>query len=318
MEAFKKSFLVILLVGLSAGTIYYTRIAWSSVLFPVNPCKKPLTYSIGEFDERFGITREKFLTTIRESEKMWEDAHGAQLFTYSATGTMKINLMYDYRQQTTQKLNSIGVAINEDKEGYEEVKARYAVLRAQYDTKKAAYEKTSAAFDRDKDAHEENVRYWNDQGGAPEKEYAELREETQRLNSRAQALNQQGKELNSLSEEINGVASILNELAQKLNMKVDRFNTIGASTGEEFNEGEYVRDSEGIRINVYQFETITKLRRLLVHELGHTLGLDHVTDAEAMMYRLNSGTTEKLTAADLAELQEVCEASPQFPGALFR
>jgi hypothetical protein len=304
-----KTLSTILLLALIGGTIYYSREEWKNVLFPSIPCTEPIAYSVGDFDERFDMSRAEFIETIEEAEEVWEHALGKELFTYSATGTLKVNLIYDYRQQATEKLNDVGIAINQDKESYDEVKVRYESMRAEYDKKEASFQKDSAQFDKDKAAYDKEVAYWNDQGGAPADKYEELRAEGRDLNERATALNRRAKELNSLSSEINGTASILNDLAKKLNMKVSVFNNIGASTGEEFNEGVYVRDASGERIDVFQFDTRAQLRRLLEHELGHALGLDHVDDNQAIMYRLNSSENEEPTEADLRELRAVCSTS---------
>lgn len=87
-------------------------------------------------------------------------------------------------------------------------------------------------------------------------------------------------------------------------------NSIGQSRGEEFTEGEYKSEyKSGVyeqEIDIYEFSTKAKLRRVLAHELGHALGLDHVEDPKAIMYRLNQGTNDTLTKDDLAELKTYC------------
>jgi predicted Zn-dependent protease len=47
--------------------------------------------------------------------------------------------------------------------------------------------------------------------------------------------------------------------------------------------------------------------RVLAHELGHALGIGHLDNPKAIMYYLNEGINEKLTADDLMALKKVCE-----------
>lgn len=63
----------------------------------------------------------------------------------------------------------------------------------------------------------------------------------------------------------------MNQLIVILNLNVNQFNTVSHSNGEEFEEGEYVRDISGERINIYEFDGEKKLIRVLTHELGHAL-----------------------------------------------
>ena len=42
--------------------------------------------------------------------------------------------------------------------------------------------------------------------------------------------------------------------------------------------------------------------------MGHAVGIDHVGDPEAVMYKLNMGENLTATATDLAELNKVCRA----------
>ena len=85
-------------------------------------------------------------------------------------------------------------------------------------------------------------------------------------------------------------------------------NIVNQGAGEKFSAGEYIRDETGERINIYQFDGRDKLIRVLAHELGHALGLDHVDDPASVMYEMNSGTGETLGAGDIAELRKLCDA----------
>lgn len=301
-----RTFTSLFLMAVIITTGYLYKEEWSNFLFPPKPCEDVIYYKINEFDQRFNITKDKLIAELKESEGAWEDSISKNLFEYSATGTLAINLIYDDRQQTTQKLNNVGNLIEADQSTYDELKSRFDFLSDDYNKKKENYEIEIKEYEIKRKEHEDRVNYWNDQGGAPPKEFRELSQEQEELNRRQNDLASKYKELSKIVSEVNTMARELNEVAGKLNLKVNTFNTIGKGSQEEFNEGEYVFDKNGTRINIYQFENIPQLRRLLVHEFGHALGLEHVSNEESIMYRLNSSTNQKLTKEDEAELRRIC------------
>ena len=125
------------------------------------------------------------------------------------------------------------------------------------------------------------------------------------MNKEASTINQAQNTLSGGMEIINALGAEVNKLARNLNLQVETFNDIGGN-GEEFDEGEYADNGAGKMINVYQFDSWSKLLRVLAHELGHARGLPHVEDPASIMYRLNQSTNEKLTASDMAALKKLC------------
>lgn len=270
------------------------------------PCQQPITYSIGTFDARFGISKDNFSKAIVEAEQIWEKSAGKQLFVSVAGGSMKINLIYDYRQEATAKLQKLGLTVNENRSSYDALKIKYEILVAQYDGQKTQYETQLNAFNGDKSMYDAEVSRSNKRGGASKDLYAQLSAEKAVLEQRAGELNQLRAALNANVDTINALAVTLNRLAEALNISVSKFNQVGATAGDEFEEGVYRSDATGQNIDIYQFDSQQKLVRVLAHELGHALGLNHVADPKAIMYRLNQGTNEKLAPSDSAELKARC------------
>jgi hypothetical protein len=270
------------------------------------PCRSPISYSLGSFDARFGISQKDFLDSLGQAENIWEKALGKNLFQYSQGGNLKVNLVYDKRQETTKELSSMGITVKNDRASYDALKIKYDDLLVTYSQTKSQFQVDVSAFQARESAYNTEVSALNRKGKASPDDISRLKTEAEYLNNQSAILNQRQTELSKMVDEINALAGALNQLATSLNIDVKKYNTVGSSLGGEFEEGTYISGPLGQEIDIYQFENKTKLVRVLAHELGHALGLDHNEDPKAIMYRLNDGINEKLTVADITALKNLC------------
>ncbi len=286
-------FVVIIVLGYGAYTF----------LSRPKPCEEPIPYSLGSFDQRFGISRENFLKNIEEAEIIWEKVIGKELFVYEEGADVKVNLIYDVRQETSVLNRTLEGKVNETVQSAESVKDEFEALKVVHSQKSVEYANLLSQLKQMQSKYNTNVEYWNKRGGAPRNEYEKIQDEKEALVSFQNTVEAKRVELNFMSDKINNLVKKYNELVGIANSNI---RTINQSADKEFEEGEYVSDAEGQRINIYEFSDKTALVRVLAHELGHVLTLDHNENPQSIMYYLNNSKNLKLTEEDIRDLQAIC------------
>lgn len=237
------------------------------------PCTHPISYSIGAVDARFGITNPALIADAKTAAIIWNKAAGKEVLVYDPNASLKINLVYDEREANA-KLGS-----------------QIALKQAEEDSARATLDVSQVEFATAQVAYNQKVDAINARGGATPSE--------------AVALNAQRASLNTLADSINASVASYNASVKALNAKVAEFNQ---TAGRTFEEGQYVRDSSGERINIFEFVGTTQLERVLAHEFGHSIGLDHNSDPKSIMFAKNESGNLVPTATDLSALQAICGA----------
>jgi len=222
---------------------------------------------------------------------------------------IEVNLIYDYRQEASDKLKSLNYKIENTKSSYEDLKSRLEVLKSEYEQRKAELTGDFNAYNTRVNAFNAAIQAGRQRGGFSEQSYRRLMTEKEELDSMRESLRNRQEETKNMADTINSLVVVTNEIATNYNLDVVNYRDENKKLGTEFCEGNYTSKGGRRTITIYQFDNGARLVRVLAHEFGHALGLIHNNSSEAIMYRLNQSDSLELAPADIAALKARCGAS---------
>jgi hypothetical protein len=237
------------------------------------------------------------LQITEEAKKVWEDAAGKPLFDLRQDGTFKVNLIFDWRQERLLEANKAKASIDGNGRSFDQLQADYNERARMLDRYRSSFEESAQTYKIHLDEYNARVARWNESKDHTDIGYSALQSARKEIEQEQNVLEKKRTDLNAWGEEFNKLGQKMIELAGKHNLDVENFNGTYAES-REFEKGLF----DGKAINIYEFEKEEDLRLALVHEFGHAIGLGHVDNPKAIMYRklaLQDFTTIRLTADDL-------------------
>ncbi len=245
-----------------------------------NRCNLPVEFSIGSIDGRFGVTEEDALSYAKDSAEKWNKAMGKTVLVYNENAELKINFVYDYRQENLDELKSEMSNLDISDASIKEAKVAISNKITQYES--------------DLKDYNSRVAYWNSVGGAPTITYNELQNEREELEQRRKDLT---KAITLLDSEIDSYNKGLSQLKQEIEEKKETTEVQGVYKG-----------SDKV-IDIYTFGEIDELKVVLMHEFGHAIGADHADNPKSIMYYLiedQDYSNASLTSEDIQLVKDAC------------
>ena len=160
------TYIIIIIASIGAGIFTYYHIT------PPAPCSEPIYYTIGNVDQRFDMSKDKFATDIAQAVSVWNSALNKPILTSDTDSShlssdLRINLIYDTRQQVTGQLKNISSTVDDQKTAYTALKAQYDTLSKQYTTNKSVLDAKINTYSQALAKYNAEADMWNSKGGAP-------------------------------------------------------------------------------------------------------------------------------------------------------
>ncbi len=292
--------LFLLIIGMAAGFYFlnYEKVGQSLQVNAV-PCHEPLTYRIGEIDPRFGVSENEILEAMNAAATLWSDASGREIALHSYEGQVIVNFEYDERQETVDGEMRFRERIESEQTRLNQLQAEYERKRDQFEARSDRYVELASETTQMISSFNSWVEERNRSGGiTPEEsdEYENRKASVERMQQRV--LNERN-ELDRIAVQLNRDADRLNNIIEQNNRLVDQYNS--EFTGvTRFTKATFQNRPDGGVITVNMFLHRNELTLILAHELGHALGLDHVSNPRSVMYSL-MGAQELFPVVQLSQ-----------------
>lgn len=271
-------------------------------------CAEPLTFRVGNIDERFSITKDEVAGLMEEVAEIWSDAADTTVIEYDESGEISVNLVYAEEQQLSDRERQHRDRLEHEEFSITVLENEYQRMNREYETAVQQYDEDSRELQQSINRLNQWVRQKNEQGGFNEEDLKQFERRKAEIEQVKSDLAQRERMLKQKSAELSEKITFLNQKVKAKNRLVDEYNR--EFTGiRKFTQGAYEWTNNSRTINIFHFLDKDELRLVIAHEMGHALGIGHVQNPESVMHELMESQNQRdleLTDEDINALKNIC------------
>ncbi len=299
---------VLITTALILGGIFYLNKQTELSSGILSSCSEPLTYRIGEIDERFGVTENEIKYLMEEVSEIWSEAKGSSVIEFDESGEIVLNFIYAEQQQLTDSERQFRDRLRSEEQSISVGEREFKQLNERFNEMESRYKADSNHLQSEIEELNSWVNRKNNEGGFNEQEIEVFETRKREIDLKAAELNRRALQLQQEAERVNREIDRLNRRIDEKNMLILEYNQTFTGTNR-FTQGSYEYIGNRKRINIYQFSHRDELRLVMAHEVGHALGIGHVENPQSVMYHLMGNQNLSglsLSTEDTEALQAVC------------
>jgi len=308
--------MIVITAFLAAGVYVFKPISGSiNALSKSQPCDEPFLLAVGDIDSRFALSDDDIKNAIHSAAGLWNSGSERELLTYRENGQEQeeadiiINFVYDERQERTDRELRFRERIRSEQSRIDRLREANESERQRFDQRSGEYLKLAEQTTTELN----NLNAWvsekNEEGGLTEWEHDQFQQRKAEIEELQAKVLTERENLDRKAQTINRDTDLLNEKFARNNQLIDQYNDEFAGD-MRFTKATYQRlPGHGI-ITVNQFMNRSELLLILAHEMGHALGIDHLSNPESVMFS-QMGEQQlfpevQLSENDVRAVQKIC------------
>jgi len=278
--------------------------------FSPGPCSEPLTYTVGHIDTRFSVSEDDIHTAMKKAGTLWSDAAQKTLLKQAEDdGSIMVRFVYDEEQEMADNELRARERIRSEQGVLDNMQSSYDRDRDLFDRRSEKYLNMAKETTEKLNVLNEWVRQINTTGGFSDEEKKEYEQRKAATEQMQRKVLDERAALDRKANSINREIERINKKIEENNRLIDRYNEEFAGESR-FTKATFQRVGNGGVITVNQFLSKSELPLVLAHEIGHALGLNHVSNPKSVMFSKMGGQqlypSVQLSAEDKQAIQNRC------------